>query len=96
MSTEFDALLNGIDEEIEQQALEHEPEQEPEQQVAPEEKPKAKRKSKVVVEDAPVVTSEGNDEDDYISPATRAEMEAGRAALAKFATSAAAESGEAE
>lgn len=90
MSTEFDALLNGIDEEIEQQA----PEQEPEQQVAAEEKPKAKRKPKVVVEDAPAVTSEGNDEDVYISPATRAEMEAGRAALAKFATSAAAESGE--
>lgn len=40
---------------------------------------------------APVVTSEVTEEEVYISPATRAEMEAGKAALKKQAESAKAE-----
>lgn len=54
------------------------------------------RKPAVTEDTAAEVTPEVTEEPEYISPSTLAEMEAGRAALAKFAESAAAESGETE
>lgn len=54
------------------------------------------RKPAVTEDTAAEVTPEVTEEPEYISPSTLAEMEAGRAALAKFAESTAAESTAAE